>query len=73
MLQSLRHEIQPEKSEPNCRIEQYIYSDVPRLAAQCSPKHSDDQSKADFLKAAVDNQPWARSAVEEYLFNPSSF
>jgi Zinc knuckle len=50
-----------------------IYSDISRLAAQCSPKYRDNQSKADFLKAAVKKQPCARGAVEEYLSNPSSF
>jgi hypothetical protein len=50
-----------------------IYSDISRLAAQCSIKFRDDRSKADFLKVAVGRQTWARGAVEEYLSNPTSF
>jgi hypothetical protein len=50
-----------------------IYSDISRLAAQCSPKYRDDQSKADFLKASVKRKPWARGDLEKYLSNPSSF
>jgi hypothetical protein len=50
-----------------------IYSDISRLAVQCSSKYRDDQSKADFLKVAVERQTWARGAVEEYLSNPSGF
>jgi hypothetical protein len=50
-----------------------IYSDISRLAALCSPKYRDDQSKAEFLEVAVERQVWARGAVEEYLSNPSSF
>jgi hypothetical protein len=50
-----------------------VYSDISRLAAQCSIKYRDDQSKADFLKVAVERQVWARGAVEEYLSNPTSF
>jgi hypothetical protein len=42
-----------------------LYYDISRLAAQCSPKYRDDQSKADFLKDAVEKKPWARGAVEE--------
>jgi hypothetical protein len=43
------------------------------LSTQCSPKYRDDSSKADFLKAAVEKQTWARGAVEEYLSNPTGF
>jgi hypothetical protein len=50
-----------------------VYSDISRLAAQCSVRFRDDQSKADFLKVAVERQVWALGAVEEYLSNPSSF
>jgi hypothetical protein len=50
-----------------------VYSNIFRLAAQCSFKYRDDHSKADFLKVAVERQTWARGAVEEYLSNPTSF
>jgi hypothetical protein len=50
-----------------------VYSDISRLAAQCSVKYLDDHSKADFLKVEVERQFWALGAVEEYLSNPSSF
>jgi hypothetical protein len=44
-----------------------IYSDISRTAAQCSPKYRDNQSKADFLKDAVEKHPWARGNVKEYI------
>jgi hypothetical protein len=72
MLQSLSTKFCGHDQSPLSALND-IYSDISRLAAQCSPKYRDDQSKADFLKAAVEKQPWARGAVEEYLSNPSSF
>jgi hypothetical protein len=50
-----------------------VYSDISRQEAQFSIKYWDDQSKADFLKVAVEIQVWAWGAVEEYLSNPTTF
>jgi hypothetical protein len=72
MLQSLSSKFQGNEQSPLTALND-VYSDISRLAAQCSIKYRDDQSKADFLKVAVEKQPWARGAVEEYLSNPASF
>jgi hypothetical protein len=72
MLQSLSSKFQGNEQNPLTALND-VYSDISRLAAQCSTKYRDDQSKADFLKVAVEKQPWARGAVEEYLSNPASF
>jgi hypothetical protein len=72
MLQSLSSKFQEHNNNPLVALNE-IYSDISRLATQCSPKYRDDSSKADFLKAAVEKQTWARGAVEEYLSNPTGF
>jgi hypothetical protein len=72
ILQSLSSKFQGSDQSPLVTLND-IYSDISRLAVQCSTKYRDDQSKADFLKSAVEKQSWARGAVEEYLSNPASF
>jgi hypothetical protein len=72
MLQSLSSKFQEHSNNPLVALNE-IYSDISRLASQCSPKYRDDSSKADFLKTAVEKQPWACGAVEEYLSNPTGF
>jgi hypothetical protein len=49
MLQSLSTKFCGHDQSPLSALND-IYSDIYRLAAQCSPKYRDDQSKADFLK-----------------------
>jgi hypothetical protein len=63
MLQSLSSKFQEHSNNPLVVLNE-IYSYLSRLATQCSPKYRDYSSKADFLKTAVEKQPWACGAVE---------